>query len=113
MLYRIAIRIATVVAGLFVAANFVDGIGIADIYTAVIVAAILGILNLFVRPVLVVLTLPVTIITLGLFMFVLNAGIFWFVGTFVKGFTVAGFIPALLGSIIVSIAGWIGTKITS
>ena len=109
----ILIRFAAVVAGLFVAARFVDGIQVADLYTASIVAVLLGVLNLTVKPILVVLTLPVTIITLGLFMFVLNAGLFWFVSTFVEGFKVAGFVPALLGSLIVSIAGWIGATITS
>ena len=109
---KLLIRFCAAVAGLFVAARFVQGIEVADFYTAVIVAIVLGVLNLVVRPILVVLTLPITILTLGLFMFVLNAGIFWFVGTFVEGFGVLGFSPALLGSIIVSIASWIGNKLT-
>jgi putative membrane protein len=109
---KMLIRFSAVVLGLLIAARFVGGIEIADPYTAVIVAVVLGVLNLIVRPILVLLTLPITIITLGTFLFILNAGIFWFVSTFIEGFGVTGFVPAFLGSLIVSIASWVGNKIT-
>jgi putative membrane protein len=109
---KMLIRFLAVVLGLLIAARFVEGIEVADPYTAVIVAVVLGVLNLVVRPILVLLTLPVTIITLGTFLFVLNAGIFWFVSTFIEGFGVTGFVPAVLGSLVVSIASWVGNKIT-
>ena len=64
---------------------------------------ILGILNILVKPILVILTLPITIVTLGLFIFVINAFIFLFVASLIEGFTVDGFIPALIGSILVSV----------
>lgn len=89
---------------LLLVAKVVPGIEVENIYVAIIAALILGILNVFVKPVLVILTLPITILTLGLFMFVINAGLFLFAASIVDGFSVAGFIPALLGSVIVTVA---------
>ena len=106
------IRFLTVVLALFVASHYVPGIQVESFYTAAIVAVLLGLLNLTVRPILVVLTLPITILTLGLFLLVLNAGIFYFVGTFVQDFDVTGFVPALLGSLIVSVFSWLAHKLT-
>jgi putative membrane protein len=81
------------------------------LYIAIIAALILGVLNILVKPVLVLLTLPITIVTLGLFIFIINAFLFWFVASFIDGFTVDGFIPALLGSLIVSIISAVGNKL--
>jgi putative membrane protein len=73
-------------------------------FTAALVAAlVLGLVNAVVRPILVILTLPVTLLTLGLFLFVVNALCFWLVAEVVRGFTVAGFGAALLGSILYSL----------
>ena len=65
----------------------------------------IGLLNLLVRPVLVVLTLPVTVITLGLFLLVINALLFWFAGSILAGFSVSGFWVAVLGAIVYSLIG--------
>ncbi len=89
--------------GLLIAAYFIPGIEVAGFYIAIIAAIILGLLNLIVRPIILLLTLPINIITLGLFTFVINAFMFWFAASFIDGFSVTGFIPALLGSILVSI----------
>jgi putative membrane protein len=105
-------RFLTIVLALFVASEIVPGIHIEGLYTAIIVAIVLGILNAIVRPVLFIITLPITVLTLGLFIFVLNASIFWFVATFIKGFEVTGFFPALLGALIVSGASWLVNTIT-
>lgn len=109
---RLLIRFLAAVLALLVAERLVQGISVDDLYTAAIVAVILGVLNLIVRPILVVLTLPITILTLGLFLLVLNATLFWFVGTFVEGFVVADFLSAFLGSLVVSIIGWLAHKLT-
>ena len=74
--------------------------------TALIVALILGLINALIRPILVVLTLPVTILTLGLFIFVINGLLFWAVGSFVDGFHVGGFWPGVFGAIVYSIISW-------
>ena len=74
--------------------------------TAVIVAVVLGLINTLIRPVLVILTLPVTILTLGLFIFVINGLLFWAVGSFMPGFHVAGFWSGVFGAIVYSIISW-------
>jgi len=81
-------------------AYIVPGINVRGFYTALIVALALGIVNAVVRPILIILTLPITLITLGVFTLVINALLFWFVSTVVKGFTVDGFGPAFVGSVI-------------
>ena len=74
--------------------------------TALIVAVVLGLINTLIRPLLVILTLPVTILTLGLFIFVINGLLFWAVGSFVPGFHVAGFWSGVFGAIVYSIISW-------
>lgn len=74
--------------------------------TALVAALVLGLINTLIRPVLVLLTLPVTLLTLGLFIFVINGLLFWFVGSFVDGFTVGGFWPAVFGAIVYSLISW-------
>ncbi len=89
---------------LLIVAYYIPGIRVDGFYTAFIAAVVLGLLNLFVKPVLFILTLPITILTLGLFMFVINAALFWFAATFIDGFGVETFWHALLGSLIVTVA---------
>lgn len=84
----------------------VSGIELKSFYIALIVAVVLGLLNAVVRPVLILLTLPVTLLTLGLFILVINALLFWFVGTFVEGFHVSGFWAAFFGAILYSLITW-------
>lgn len=107
MIIKILIRVLVTAGTLLLISEYVPGITVASFYTAVIVALLWGILMLIVRPILTILTLPITLITLGLFSFVLNALLFWFLGTFVEGFTVAGFLPALEGSVILAIVAWV------
>ncbi len=107
---NIVIRVLITALGLLIAAYVIPGIVVTSLYTAIISAIVLGLLNLIVRPILVVLTLPITIVTLGLFMFVINAGLFLFVASFVDGFAVDGFWIALLGSLVVSVVSAIGNK---
>lgn len=79
------------------------GVGVDGIWTAVVVAAILGLLNAFVKPILVVLTIPVTLVTLGLFLLVINGFTVWLTGKIVPGFRVDSFWWAILFSILLSI----------
>jgi putative membrane protein len=74
--------------------------------TALIAAVVLGLINTLIRPVLVLLTLPVTLLTLGLFIFVIKGLLFWLVGSFVSGFRVDGFWEGVLGAIVYSIISW-------
>lgn len=86
------------------------GVQFASFASALWAAAFIGLLNSLVRPVLLVLTLPVTVFTLGLFLFVINALLFWLAAYFLDGFFVNGFISALLGSIIYSVLSLIITS---
>jgi len=99
-------RWAVISFSLFVAAYLVDGIRIHDFWSGLAAAALLGIVNTVIRPVLVVLTLPITLFTLGLFLLVINALMLQFVAWAIKGFTVAGFWSALAGALIITIVSW-------
>ena len=92
---------------LYLVTLIVPGVTV-DTYTSAFIAAIvLGLVNVLVKPILIVLTLPVTILTLGLFLFVLNALLFWAVGNLLPGFHVNGFWAAMFGAIVFSIFGWL------
>jgi putative membrane protein len=104
---KILIRILVIAAALLLISNLGIGIVVAGFYTALVVAVAWGLITLIVKPVLSLLTLPINIITLGLFSFVLNALLFWFLSSLIKGFYVGGFIPALEGSLILMIVGWV------
>lgn len=88
---------------LMLVAYLYSGVQVNGIFAALIAALVLGLVNAVIRPLLVILTLPVTILTLGLFIFVINAFMFWFVTEIVKGFTVTGFTAALIGSLMFSV----------
>jgi putative membrane protein len=90
-------------AALLLVAYIYPGVQVTGFTAALIAALVLGLVNAFIRPLLVILTLPVTILTLGLFLFVINALMFWFVAEVVKGFTVTGFVAALVGSLLYSV----------
>lgn len=91
---------------LFVLPYIFTSIRVQSFYTALVAALILGLVNTLIRPLLILLTLPVTVLTLGLFILVINALLFWFVSSFVKGFEVGGFWIAFFGSIIYSLTSW-------
>src|SRR5262245_26606366 len=103
------LRVLIVMAGLWIATKLVPGIAISDGWTLLGAAVLLGVVNAIVRPVIVILTLPVTILTLGLFLLVINAAMLGLVAAFFNGFHIAGFGAAVLGAIVVSITGWIAS----
>ena len=84
-----------------------SGIHVANFKTAMIAALVLGLINALIRPILVLLTLPATILTLGLFIFVINGLLFWFVGSLDLGFRVDGFWTAVLGAVVYSVISWV------
>jgi len=85
----------------------VPGVHIDTLYSALIAVVNLGLVNSVIRPLFILLTLPVTLLTLGLFLFVINALMFWFAGDILSGFRVDGFVAALFGSIVYSLASWL------
>jgi len=102
------IRMAITAAGLWVASELVNGITIRDGSTLIWAAIVLGIVNAVVRPIAVLLTLPFTLVTLGLFLWVINAAMIGLAASFLDGFQVAGFGPAMLAALLVSLTGWVG-----
>ena len=88
---------------LLAVAYFYSGVVVTSFTAALIAAAVLGALNMVVRPILVILTLPVTVVTLGLFLFIVNALMFWAAASLVSGLSVRGFGAALIGSLIYSV----------
>ena len=107
---KIVTKILLVAMALLIVAEVLPGVTVEGVYPAIIAALVLGVLNVFVRPILIVLTLPITILTLGIFMFFINAGLFWFTASFIEGFAVSGFWSALLGSLIVTVVSALGNK---
>ena len=91
---------------LLAVAYFMPNIDVATFTAALVAALILGLVNTVIRPILVVLTLPATILTLGLFIFVINGLLFWMVGTWIDGFVVNGFWAGFFGAIVYSLISW-------
>jgi putative membrane protein len=91
---------------LLTVAYVLPGIAVADFGTAMIAAVVLGLVNAIIRPILILLTLPATILTLGLFIFVINGLLFWMVGNWLQGISVAGFWWGFFGAIVYSIVSW-------
>jgi putative membrane protein len=102
---KILIKWALSAMVLLAIAHFYPGVQVSNFTSALIAAFAIGLLNTVLRPILVVLTLPVTLITLGLFLFVINALMFWAAGSVLEGFEVKGFVAALVGSLMYSVAG--------
>ena len=88
---------------LIAVAYLYPGVQIDSFIAALIAALVLGLVNAIIRPLVIILTLPINILTLGLFTFVINALLFWFVAEIIKGFSVTGFVAALIGSILYSL----------
>jgi putative membrane protein len=101
------LRVLVVALGLWLASALVPGIQVEDGWTLVGAALLLGIVNALVRPLIVILTLPITILTLGLFLLVINAAMLGLVASFFEGFVISSFWSALLGAMIVSLTGWV------
>jgi len=92
---------------LIAVAYLMPTISVSSFATALVAALVLGLVNAIIRPILVLLTLPVTLLTLGLFIFVINGLLFWLVGSFIEGFVVAGFWAGVLGAIVYSLISWL------
>ena len=102
---KIVVRWLLLAAALLLVAHLYPGVQVANFTAAMIAALVLGLLNALLRPILVLLTLPVTVLTLGLFLFVINALMFYFAASLLDGFHVTGFVAALIGSLLYSLCG--------
>ena len=101
------LRVVTVALGLWLATKLVSGIEVREGWTLLAAALLLAIVNAVVRPLAVILTLPLSILTLGFFLLVINAAMLGLVSWLLDGFEIAGFWSALFGSVVISVTGWL------
>jgi putative membrane protein len=101
------VRVLITALGLWIAQAIVPGVEITGVGTLILAALLLGIVNAVVRPLIVLLTLPITVLSLGLFLLVVNAMMLALVAALLDGFVLRGFFPALFGSLVVSITSWL------
>lgn len=104
---RFLLRLLLNGVAVFLAAQLIPGIGVASPGAALAAGIVLGLVNAVIRPILVVLTLPVTLLTLGLFIFIVNATCLSLAAWFVPGFTISGFWAAVFGAIVISVISWL------
>jgi putative membrane protein len=108
MLFRFVIRALFAALGLWLSARLIGGVKVRDAGTLIVAAVLLGLVNAFVRPVVFVLTLPLTIVTLGLFLLVVNALMIMLVSAFLSGFEVHGLWAGILAAVVTGVMSWIG-----
>ncbi|MBI2016405.1 MAG: phage holin family protein [Candidatus Rokubacteria bacterium] len=101
------VRVLVNAVAIYLVAAIVPGISVSGLLTALGAGLVLGLINAIVRPVLILLTLPVTLVTLGLFLVVLNAFCLWLTAQLVRGFEVHGVWPALFGALLISVVSWV------
>ena len=105
---RFLLRALIAALGLWLASVIVPGIEVDGVVTLILAAVLLGVVNAFVRPVVILLTLPLTLLTLGLFLLVVNAAMLGLVSVVLPGFEVAGFWPAVFGAVVTGLVSWAG-----
>lgn len=104
---RIALRVVINAAALWVAARFIDGITLTeDIGSILFVAIVFGLINAFIRPVVLVLTFPALLLTLGLFTLVINAAMLGATAWLTDSLAIDGFVPAFLGALVITVVSW-------
>jgi putative membrane protein len=107
---KILLRIVILALVIMALPYVIPGIEVGGFYPALVAAIMLSVLNLVIKPVISLLTLPVNVITLGLFGLVVNGVLLWFVASFVDGLSTASFLPAFLGALIISATNWLVSK---
>jgi putative membrane protein len=105
---KLLVRAVFAALGLWLASKVVDGVSIDGTGTLIVAALLLGVINAIVRPIVVILTLPITIVTLGLFLLVVNAAMIGLVAMLLGGFRVDGLVPGVLAAIVTGLISWIG-----
>jgi len=108
---KIILNWVLISVSVFVTTKIISGIIVDPIWVALVVGACLTLFNMFIKPIIKVLTLPLNILTLGLFSLVINSILFWYLGTFIKGFEVSTFTAAFVGAVVVSVINWLFSKV--
>lgn len=96
--------------GLWLATRWIDGFNITSATTLLLAGLLLGVVNAVIRPIAIVLTFPITLVTLGFFLLIVNAGMIALVAAILPGFNITGFGAAFLGSLLVSVVSWVGSS---
>lgn len=102
---KLALKWILSATALLAVAHLFSGVQVQSFFAALVAALVIGLFNIFLRPLLILLTLPVTLLTLGLFLFLINALLFWFAASILEGFQVRSFASALIGSLLYSVFG--------
>jgi putative membrane protein len=110
---RFVIQALAAAFGFWVAARFVPGVHAHGLGSLIAAGVILGLINALVRPILILLTIPLTLLTLGLFLFVINGITVWLTAAFLHGVQVDGLIPAILASVVITVISWLARAIAS
>jgi putative membrane protein len=108
MLAKFLVRAVFAALGLWVASAIVPGVHVSNTGTLIVAAVLLGVVNALVRPIVFILTLPLTVLTLGLFLLVVNAAMIGLVAMLLGGFSVHGLVPGVLAAIVTGVASWVG-----
>ena len=108
---KIILNWVLISVSVFVTTKIISGIVVDPIWVALVVGACLTLFNMFIKPIIKVLTLPLNILTLGLFSLVINSILFWYLGTFIKGFEVSTLVAAFVGAVVVSVINWLFSKV--
>jgi putative membrane protein len=104
---KILLKWLIMAVSILIAAKLIAGIEVSGVWAALWLAVFLAVINIVIRPILILITLPINVLTLGLFTFVINALLVWLSSTIIKGFEVAGFLPALFFSVVLSIVSYL------
>lgn len=110
---RLIVRLAINVFALWVVAYLVPGFILSDISAAIVAAVVIGVVNTFIRPILQLIALPISIVTFGITAFLINVALLWFTSKFVPGFEIASFTTAIIASIVLSLVSWFLHKLAS
>ncbi|MFA6095654.1 MAG: phage holin family protein [Candidatus Paceibacterota bacterium] len=108
---KVILRIIIIALAIMALPYMLPGVAVSGFYAALIVALVLGVFNLIIRPVISLVTLPVNMITLGLFGLVINGAFFYFIPRFVPGFSVDGFFAAFVAGLIIAAVNWLVSKL--
>lgn len=108
---KLIIRLGINVFALFVVAYLVPGFQLTDIWSAVVAAIVIGVANTFIRPILQLITLPISILTFGIFAFLINVFLLWMVSFVVPGFEIVNFTTAIIASIVLTFVSWFLNKL--
>ena len=108
---RIILRWLILSVAVWITSELISGVNVDSVLSSFVVGACLALFNMFIKPIIKLLTLPLNIITFGLFSLVINGAVFWYLGTIINGFSVMSFLAAFLGALIVSILNWILSKV--